>query len=69
MFFIFIDPDSKKPECLLRIEKLINRDITFINCDIVNINDLRNVFQKVMNIFNIQIDLQTYSCMKFKLKI
>ncbi|XP_032671528.1 UDP-glucose 4-epimerase-like [Odontomachus brunneus] len=40
------DSNSEKPECLLRVEKLINKDITFVNCDIVNINDLRSVFQK-----------------------
>lgn len=40
------DSNSEKPECLLRIEKLTNKNVTFIECDITNINDLRNVFQK-----------------------
>lgn len=40
------DLNFKKPECLLRVEKLTNKNVTFINADITNINDLRNVFQK-----------------------
>lgn len=38
--------NDAKPECLLRVEKLINKQITFIPCDITNINELRNVFKK-----------------------
>ncbi|XP_011864355.1 PREDICTED: UDP-glucose 4-epimerase [Vollenhovia emeryi] len=38
--------NSEKPECLLRVEKLTNKNVTFVNCDITNINDLRSVFQK-----------------------
>ncbi|XP_011646783.1 UDP-glucose 4-epimerase [Pogonomyrmex barbatus] len=37
--------NSQKPECLLRVEKLTSKNVPFINCDITNINDLRNVFQ------------------------
>lgn len=47
---MFTDSNSEKPECLLRVEKLTNKNVVFINCDITNINDLKNVFQKV-NIF------------------
>lgn len=35
-----------KPECLLRVEKLTNKKVTFVHCDITNLNDLRNVFNK-----------------------
>ncbi|XP_015436922.1 PREDICTED: UDP-glucose 4-epimerase [Dufourea novaeangliae] len=35
-----------KPECLLRVEKLTNNQITFLPCDITNINELRDVFKK-----------------------
>ncbi|CAK9794845.1 UDP-glucose 4-epimerase [Anthophora quadrimaculata] len=35
-----------KPECLLRIEKLTNKKITFVHCDITNFNELRDVFKK-----------------------
>jgi len=41
------DSNSEKPECLLRVEKLTNKNVTFINCDITNVNDLKSVFQKV----------------------
>lgn len=51
VILIFTDLNFEKPECLLRIEKLTNKTITFINCDITNINDLRNVFQKVKYIY------------------
>jgi len=40
------DSGSEKPECLLRVEKLTNKNVAFINCDITNINDIRSVFQK-----------------------
>ncbi|XP_011704546.1 PREDICTED: UDP-glucose 4-epimerase [Wasmannia auropunctata] len=40
------DSNSKKPECLLRVEKLTNKNVPFINCDITNISDLRSVFQQ-----------------------
>ncbi|XP_071563045.1 UDP-glucose 4-epimerase isoform X2 [Temnothorax nylanderi] len=40
------DSSSEKPECLLRVEKLTSKNVTFINCDITNVNNLRNVFQK-----------------------
>lgn len=51
VILIFTDLNSKKPECLLRIEKLTNKNIAFINCDITNINDLKNVFEKVKYIY------------------
>ncbi|XP_078037274.1 UDP-galactose 4'-epimerase isoform X1 [Augochlora pura] len=35
-----------KPECLLRVEKLTNKQVTFIPCDITNIKELRDVFKK-----------------------
>lgn len=40
------DSNSEKPECLLRVEKLTNKNVAFINCDITNVNHLRSVFQK-----------------------
>ncbi|KYM77241.1 putative UDP-glucose 4-epimerase [Atta colombica] len=40
------DLNSEKPESLLRVEKLTNKSIIYIDCDITNINDLRSVFQK-----------------------
>ncbi|EZA51094.1 hypothetical protein DMN91_002640 [Ooceraea biroi] len=40
------DLNSEKPECLFRVEKLTNKNITFLNCDITNIDDLRSVFRK-----------------------
>ncbi|XP_053980326.1 UDP-glucose 4-epimerase-like [Hylaeus anthracinus] len=38
--------NDTKPECLLRVEKLTNKKITFIGCDITNVNELRDVFKK-----------------------
>ncbi|XP_015172508.1 PREDICTED: UDP-glucose 4-epimerase-like [Polistes dominula] len=35
-----------KPECLIRVEKLTNKKVTFINCDITNIDELKNLFAK-----------------------
>ncbi|XP_076766107.1 UDP-galactose 4'-epimerase isoform X2 [Xylocopa sonorina] len=35
-----------KPECLLRVERLTNKKITFIQCDVTNSNELRDVFKK-----------------------
>ncbi|KAG7213858.1 hypothetical protein KM043_003068 [Ampulex compressa] len=37
---------SKKPECLLRVERLTNKEIVFINCDITKIDDLKEVFKQ-----------------------
>lgn len=51
IFLVFTDSNSEKPECLLRVEKLAEKNVTFINCDITNVNDLRNVFQKVNILF------------------
>ncbi|XP_076672061.1 UDP-galactose 4'-epimerase isoform X2 [Andrena cerasifolii] len=38
--------NDAKPVCLLRVEKLIDKEISFIHCDITNINELRDVFKK-----------------------
>ncbi|XP_011173423.1 UDP-glucose 4-epimerase [Solenopsis invicta] len=40
------DSNSEKPECLIRVEQLTNKSVAFINCDITNVDDLRNVFRK-----------------------
>ncbi|XP_043491978.1 UDP-glucose 4-epimerase [Polistes fuscatus] len=37
---------DEKPECLKRIEKLTNKKVTFISCDITNINELKDLFAK-----------------------
>ena len=47
VLLMFTDSNSEKPESLLRVEKLTNKSIVYIDCDITNINDLRSVFQKV----------------------
>ncbi|XP_076174600.1 UDP-galactose 4'-epimerase [Ptiloglossa arizonensis] len=38
--------NDNKPECLLRVEKLINKKITFVCCDVTVIDELRDVFKK-----------------------
>ncbi|XP_033313037.1 UDP-glucose 4-epimerase isoform X1 [Bombus bifarius] len=38
--------DNIKPECLLRVEKLTNKTVTFIQCDVTNWNELKDVFKK-----------------------
>ncbi|XP_047352292.1 UDP-glucose 4-epimerase [Vespa velutina] len=38
--------NDEKPESLVRVEKLVNKKVTFINCDITKISDLKDVFQK-----------------------
>ncbi|KOX72084.1 putative UDP-glucose 4-epimerase [Melipona quadrifasciata] len=40
------DDNNIKPECILRIEKLTNKKIVFIQCDITNLNELRDIFKK-----------------------
>ena len=45
--FLYIDDNNIKPECILRIEKLTNKKIVFIQCDITNLNELRDIFKKV----------------------
>lgn len=39
--------DDIKPECLLRVEKLTNRKIIFVQCDVTNLDELQKVFEKV----------------------
>ncbi|XP_043252895.1 UDP-glucose 4-epimerase [Colletes gigas] len=38
--------NDTKAECLVRVEKITNKKITFIRCDITNINELRDVFKE-----------------------
>ncbi|KAL2740271.1 UDP-glucose 4-epimerase-like [Vespula squamosa] len=38
--------NDEKPESLVRVEKLTNKKVTFINCDIIKISELKDVFQK-----------------------
>ncbi|XP_043801961.1 UDP-glucose 4-epimerase isoform X1 [Apis laboriosa] len=38
--------DDIKPECLLRVEKLTNRKIIFVQCDVTNLDELQKVFEK-----------------------
>lgn len=45
--FLYIGNDNIKPECLLRVEKLTNKTVTFIQCDVTNWNELKDVFKKV----------------------
>ncbi|XP_043464933.1 UDP-glucose 4-epimerase-like [Leptopilina heterotoma] len=42
----FKDKAVEKPECLLRVEKLAKKQVTFINCDITNKQNLNQVFKK-----------------------
>ncbi|XP_058790064.1 UDP-glucose 4-epimerase-like [Phymastichus coffea] len=37
---------SEKPECILRVEKLANKQVTFIDCDITNKSSLSDIFSK-----------------------
>ncbi|XP_014219149.1 UDP-glucose 4-epimerase [Copidosoma floridanum] len=36
----------EKPECILRVEKLANKQVIFIDCDITNKKSLNDIFQK-----------------------
>lgn len=38
--------NSEKPECLLRVEKLTNKKVIFLPCDITKINEIRDIFGK-----------------------
>lgn len=40
------ESNNNKPECLNRVEKLANKKVEFINCDITKINELRDIFKK-----------------------
>ncbi|KAJ8673308.1 hypothetical protein QAD02_004570 [Eretmocerus hayati] len=42
----FKDEKSGKPECLSRVEKLTNKTVTFIDCDLIDKNSLKNLFTK-----------------------
>lgn len=48
LLFVNLDKAVEKPECLLRVEKLAKKQVTFINCDITNKQILNHVFKKVM---------------------
>ncbi|XP_016840913.1 UDP-glucose 4-epimerase [Nasonia vitripennis] len=37
---------SEKPECILRVEKLTNKQVIFINCDITNKQAISDIFKK-----------------------
>lgn len=37
---------TEKPECLLRVEKLTNKKVVFLPCDITKINEIRDIFGK-----------------------
>lgn len=35
-----------KPECIIRVEKLANKEVKFLNCDVTKTNELKDIFQK-----------------------
>ena len=45
--FFFTDEASEKPESILRVEKIAQKDVTFINCDITNKKALDELFKEV----------------------
>lgn len=42
----FKDKATEKPECILRVEKLAKKKVTFINCDITDKKVLNEIFKK-----------------------